>query len=376
MEIRKIFLALLRSELNNEGLDEATKKLLAREDVRTSLYQLSKKYDLAHFIAEALEDNGLLSNDEISKKFIQERQVAVFRDAKMQYVREELKELFQKNDIAFVLLKGSVIRDYYPETWMRTSCDIDILIHEEDIDKALQLTKELGYQNEERSYRDISLMDPSGVHVELHFSLKQAADMVDAILEKVWDYVSVERQLSMEFFYFHVIAHMSDHFRRGGCGVRPFVDLCLLDRELKLDKTIVEELLVGAGIHQFYQVSQKLVNAWFGDGEMDGPLEGVENYLLSAGLYGSLQNMVMIGKSRKGGKFQYIFSRLFLSYDVLKEYYPGLKGKKWLTGFYQVRRWFGLLSKKKRSKALAELNTKADQEKEAELEAVMKYAGL
>ena len=34
----------------------------------------------------------------------------------------------KKVQIPFLPLKGSVIRQYYPEPWMRTSCDIDILV--------------------------------------------------------------------------------------------------------------------------------------------------------------------------------------------------------------------------------------------------------
>ena len=33
-----------------------------------------------------------------------------------------------RESIAYIPLKGSVIKDLYPESWMRTSCDIDILV--------------------------------------------------------------------------------------------------------------------------------------------------------------------------------------------------------------------------------------------------------
>ena len=41
----------------------------------------------------------------------------------------------EKAQIPFVPLKGSVIRKYYPEAWMRTSSDIDVLVHKEDVEK-------------------------------------------------------------------------------------------------------------------------------------------------------------------------------------------------------------------------------------------------
>ena len=41
-------------------------------------------------------------------------------------------------NIPYVLLKGAVIQHLYPEAWMRTSSDIDVLVHEEDLDAAVK----------------------------------------------------------------------------------------------------------------------------------------------------------------------------------------------------------------------------------------------
>ena len=55
---------------------------------------------------------------------------------------KELKEALEKAEIPFLPLKGSVIRKYYPEPWMRTSCDIDLLIHKEEADNVVNLFTE------------------------------------------------------------------------------------------------------------------------------------------------------------------------------------------------------------------------------------------
>ena len=54
---------------------------------------------------------------------------------------ENLCSAFEKAQIPFLPLKGSVIRKYYPEAWMRTSCDIDILVHDEDVGRAKEIQK-------------------------------------------------------------------------------------------------------------------------------------------------------------------------------------------------------------------------------------------
>lgn len=52
---------------------------------------------------------------------------------------EQIGKTLEKANIPFILLKGSVIRKYYPESWMRTSCDIDILVNELDLNSAIRL---------------------------------------------------------------------------------------------------------------------------------------------------------------------------------------------------------------------------------------------
>ena len=49
---------------------------------------------------------------------------------------EEIRTVFEQQKIFFLPLKGAVIRDFNPEAWMRTRSDIDILIREEDYEKA------------------------------------------------------------------------------------------------------------------------------------------------------------------------------------------------------------------------------------------------
>ena len=69
-------------------------------------------------------------------------------------------------------LKGSVLRASYPQDWMRTSCDIDILVHREDLERAVELLVEKKqYRREVTNLCDVSLYAPSGVHLELHYDL-------------------------------------------------------------------------------------------------------------------------------------------------------------------------------------------------------------
>ena len=99
------------------------------------------------------------------------------------------------------------------------------------------LEKEGFSVDSEKNYHDISLFSPDNVHLELHFSIKEAQDNIDGLLSKVWDYCvptensSYRYKFTSEYFIFHQTAHMSYHFLNGGCGIKPFIDLFLLNKK-------------------------------------------------------------------------------------------------------------------------------------------------
>ena len=156
-ELTRILFALLRFEISGAELCEADKNLIT-EDVLPALYKLSKKHDIAHLVGDALDKNGLLlDGSEAKKRFLQERNMAVYRYEQLQYELDCICDTFEEAKIPFIPLKGAVIRQYYPEPWMRTSCDIDILVEEEKLSDAISaLKKVLEYTSDEKEVRMMS----------------------------------------------------------------------------------------------------------------------------------------------------------------------------------------------------------------------------
>ena len=91
---------------------------------------------MTHIVAVALKKHKLLGHDVISKKFAKSMYSALMRYEAMEHEQNRIYALFEKEKIVFVPLKGSVIRKCYDDPWMRTSCDIDVLVHPEDIERA------------------------------------------------------------------------------------------------------------------------------------------------------------------------------------------------------------------------------------------------
>ncbi len=327
----------------------------------SALYRLSKKHDVDHLVGAAVANEGLIENEQISKKFQSSVLKAVYRRENRAAEIERIKEAFDEAAIDYVLLKGTVVADFYPEPWQRTSCDIDVLAREEQFDRAVQtLVDKLGYQLKEKTYHDYSLYAPSGEHLELHFNVKESSEKLDKILACAWDYAiptnkGSEFVFSNEFFWFYAFAHVAYHFGSGGCGVRPAIDLAVMRAKLPRDDAHLTQMLKSAEIFSFAQAFTALSKAWFENGDRDQLTERMERYILYGGTYGNLDSYIATAQVRRGGKYQNIMARIWLPYSSLIILYPKLKGKRLLQPFYEAKRWLKVLKKDVRKKCAAEI---------------------
>ena len=349
--VEKVFFALIRFEINGDELCDEMKNLITPE-MLPALFKLSKRHDLAHLIGDALDKNDLLPDGtEAKKRFLQERNMAVYRYEQIQYELEQICDTLEKAKIPFIPLKGSIIRSFYPEPWMRTSCDIDILVDKSNLEQAKEsLTRDLEYQVENaESSHDISLYAPSGVHLELHHSLveegraQNSSDILYSVWENVVESHFHNKAMTDEMFYFYHVAHMAKHFEIGGCGVRPFLDSYLLLHYAQYRTESCYRLLQQGGLLTFAKAVEETSNVWFGKMETTSLSREMQDYILYAGMYADTENRVAVQQAKKGGRIQYLWSRIFLPYEQLKLQYPKLGKYKILLPFYQVKRWCRLL---------------------------------
>ncbi len=349
--IEKVLFLLLRAGVCGEPVDaEVIDSLNA--DSLSELYNISNTHDVAQILGAALSKCGKLGDDDCSKNFRAKAMLAVSRYERIQYDLQTICDAFEQAQIPFIPLKGSVIRAYYPQPWMRTSCDIDVLVHNEDLDAAARILQEtLGYAPHMEGPHDVSFYSQSGVHIELHFDLIEEgwAGSACEILKGVWNYAAPKEGcqfhyvLSDGMFYFYHIAHMAKHFEQGGCGIRPFIDLWILDNIENADIAKRDALLEKGGLLKFTQAARRLVKAWFEGAPHDPITQQMQEYVIRGGVYGSKTNEIAALQKRKGGKWQYAFSRIVLPYDEIKYMYPFLQEYLWLTPFMQVFRWIRIL---------------------------------
>ena len=306
---------------------------------------------------------------------------AYFRYERMKYDMQEIAAAFSGAKIPFIPLKGAVIRKYYPDPLMRTSCDIDVLVKEEHLSAAAEALQNKGWRKDDKiNYHDISLFSPANTHLELHFNLREHIPEIDAVLDRVWEHIepypeeegtaeksdtaeesaddaagTYRYRQTDEFLMFHLLAHMSYHFVSGGCGLRSFADIFILREKLTFDEEKLNALLCEGHIKDFYGQVLALIDVWFYGKPHTDLTRRMEKYVIDGGVYGTLTNRVSMEQAKHGGKGKNLKQRIFMPYDKLKERYPVLVKHKWLTPLYEVVRWFSLLKRDTFKRSVNEL---------------------
>ena len=351
MDVQRTMFALIAVELCGRRIDDEIQKGITADGI-PALYAISKSHDMAHIVGQALGKMDKLGTDEASAKFQKQQMVAIFRYERINYELGEICRVLEAASIKFIPLKGSVLRKYYPEPWMRTSCDIDILVHEDDLEKATDvIVDKLNYKNEGKSSHDVSMFSESGVHLELHYGTVEEGRAAEAseILADIWSYAipaegcAYHHLLSDEMFYFYHIAHMAKHFENGGCGIRPILDLWILEHCVPHDNKNRDRLLEESKLLKFTQVVRDLAQVWFSGEEHTEITRQTEQYIINGGVYGNMGNRVAVQSTKRGGRFRYAMSKIFLPYNSIKFHYPILEKHKWLLPFMEIRRWFKLI---------------------------------
>ena len=306
---------------------------------------------------------------------------AVWRVRNIENEQGRVRRCLEEAGIPFILLKGAVMRSYYPEAWMRTSSDIDVLVPGDDMPRAIAVIEEkLGYELSTTEPHDASLYAKSGVHLDMH-TLFEGDREDEALLNAAWrdssDKGGVERFLTPEHFYFYHVAHMAEHVRNGGCGIRPFIDLYLLNAKLDIDRARVEALLIEYGLDKFEAMAVQLSESWMRGTESEA-LESFEEYILTGGVYGTIAQTVAAKRRDGRSKLGYLMRRIFMPYSELKERHPRLDGRPWLTPFFEVWRWCGLAvpSRLKRSRKELKGASLVDSDKVAAIKELFESLGL
>ncbi len=383
-DVQNCFISLIRNVVIGIDLPKDFKLCDLSE-----LYKLSKKQDMAHIIAFGLKKNKLIDvNSVLWKKYYNKQySLSQFRVMNLEYECERVCDTFEEEKIAYVPLKGAVIRALYPEPWMRVSCDIDILVHKDQLSFVEEvLSQKLGYSKTRdgviKEHHHDNFSTPNGFTIELHFSLSEKDTLAKSFLDKVWENTKLADNykyryiMNDEMLYFYHIYHAAHHFKGGGCGVKSVLDTWLILNSIKGVSQDCIDMLEAAQLTGFSNAIETIAKKWFSNIPSE-KYSDVEDYILNGGVQGGGNSVAARQSSIKGGRMKYYIQRAFPTYEFMRREYPQLKRFPILLPYYWSKRIFAALGSKKSKRTKAEIKTAwLEKEKSKKIKAMFDELGL
>lgn len=325
---------------------------IAWEQVEKIL-QGNRLMNMAYFGTLQMKDTSQIPND-LAIQLKKAYEHAVFIEAHQHFGLEEIKQEFERKNIDFLPLKGSVLKYFYPNPQMRLMGDLDILHHVHDKEKIKETMFELGYHQtiEKEILHDVYERKPF-LTVEMHKELISHHDNQKSYFNEIWNRVHLvegkkhEFEMTWEDFYLFFIAHMAKHFSHSGTGLRSLIDFHVFvqNKGKELNRQMVDIHLQQLQLEKFEKVLIQLDDCVFNDAEWESEeLVEVFKYMLMSGIYGNMlyHDINIIGKENKKvmGKIQYLSDLIFIKKEGLEKLYPWLKGRRYLYIFAFTHRLF------------------------------------
>lgn len=303
---------------------------------------------------------------------------AVYQSATRYEKQEDIRKLiinvFEKNNIDFVFIKGSTLGKYYDEPYLRYSGDVDVVVNSDNYNKAHDILIESGFK--EYSYTTNELtVELNGVYVDLHCKFTLDNDEVEKQFNSV-DFTSSNHELSNEYKYYLVIAHAAKHISINHINLQFLIDLYYV-RNLDLNRDTLDDMLIKSNLKTFEQINLNTLDVLFNNSQSSETIDKYIEFLLNYSKAKGLENQALVGQAHKGNKSTNIINRLFPSYEEMQRQNPSLNSKA-LLPLYYLKRFFDRIKQGQFNRAINEINANmnVDKDKVEETKALLKEIGL
>lgn len=332
-----------------------------------AFFELAKKQEVYSMVAQSVDFKYL--PPDIAGNLNDYSKSELVRLIAMQNELKAIESELEEKGIKYMLLKGAVIRNYYPKQSMRQMSDIDIMYDADKKDSLIGIMENRGYKKISFGGNSDDFTKPPYYTFEFHRELFKSEYGFCPDFSFVWDNArqvqnSFEYQMSAEDLYLHHIAHMYKHCMLGGFGIRFLIDTYLIvSKEQKnWNRDYINKKLAGFSLLDFEEQVRRIAFAVMDGAALNEKDAEFFNEKVGFGIYGNqrvgIELMYNEFKDKKGSTsvFSFALYRLFPSMEFMKREYPVLNKKPYLLWFYYILR---LLSKSSGAlkKAKRELKT-------------------
>ncbi len=210
----------------------------------------------------------------------------VFLSVNRADVLKDVAREYANAGIRAIVMKGAVLRGYYPEPALRSMGDIDLVIRHEDREKCdLVMTDVIGFKKFE-THQDVWTYSIGDIIAEVHNRMfyEDLSPKVDypAYFDRVWERCRRAPVFGIEsdslyipddeFHFLYLMAHTAKHVIVSGCGLRAYLDMAMTIRLAgkTMDWEWIQKELEKLELFDFTKTCFSLCEKWFG---VDMPFE-------------------------------------------------------------------------------------------------------
>lgn len=292
------------------------------------LYQLAKVNQLSNFLENWAQKNS--KSETIRNQIAQDYSTQIVKDTNQTIEIEKILNAFEENHIKTLIVKGAVIKDIYPQNYMRQMCDIDILVEPDNFKKAAKIMKDMGYQKYYNYEKHLVFTKDPFIIVELHRKLILKKDVIGyEYFNDIWqlcipykNYGNIY-QLDTNHAYVFCILHLLTHFKFTGIKAKDILDVYLYLETYTdtLNYDLLDKIFKDFGIQDFAENIKNIAYKWFGTNKIDD-FDEIESFILKGS---NLMNRVNYSIGENDGKFKFLLQLLFPKMEIMQEKFPVLK---------------------------------------------------
>lgn len=343
-------IAILRNGLTKE-------KVPFSEPNEEYFLYLAKRHQISGLLLYCLMEAGYSSDAHICKQLFTAALAEIVAHEQQKRCFGEVFEAFENQNVAYMPLKGSLLKELYPSPELRTMSDADVLIKDQDRSKIDEVLYSLGFEKAYESDHEIVWKNKL-VTLELHKHLIPSYNkQYYSYFAKVWDRAEkvTENRAKLNDYdeFLFTFTHFAKHYRDGGIGLKHFVDLWLLleKRNLDLDRVTAELEKIGLAI--FFKNVYNALQLCFGTGATEDKATAIIiETVLNSGAYGKKESRDNAYDVRRAGghkvgslrgKISVLMHLAFPSRTGLWERYPFLRKSALLLPLAWMLRAFSAL---------------------------------